>query len=63
MMVGGAITDPAATTEPDMKLPLHPAPQITGSLLAGESPVYQGDQPMFRYIKVPPTHYGVHHVR
>ena len=30
-MVGGAVTHPAATTEPDMKLSLHPALQITGS--------------------------------
>ena len=30
-MVGGAVTHPAATTEPDMKLSLNPALQITGS--------------------------------
>ena len=30
-MVGGAVTRPTATTEPDMKLSLHPALQITGS--------------------------------
>ena len=30
-MVGGAVAHPAATPEPDMKLSLHPALQITGS--------------------------------
>jgi hypothetical protein len=30
-MVGGAVAHPAASSEPDMKLSLHPAPQMTGS--------------------------------
>jgi hypothetical protein len=30
-MVGGAVVHLAATTEPDMKLSLHPALQITGN--------------------------------
>ena len=38
-MVGGAATHPAATTEPDMKLSLHPAPQITGSCHEHFSPM------------------------
>ena len=31
IMVGGAVAHPTATPEPDMKLSLHPALQITGS--------------------------------
>lgn len=38
-MVGGAVAHPAATTEPDMKLSLHPAPQKTGSCHEYFSPV------------------------
>jgi hypothetical protein len=30
-MVGGAVAHPTATSEPDMKLSLHPALQKTGS--------------------------------
>jgi hypothetical protein len=31
IMVGGAVTHPTASSEPDMKLWLHPALQKTGS--------------------------------
>ena len=31
IMVGGAVARPAASTEPDVKVSLHPALQITGS--------------------------------
>ena len=30
VMVGGAITDPASTTEPDVRFSPHPAPEYTG---------------------------------